>query len=112
MSADLPLRITVPEIETLSKNGLHVAGEGGRRGRCRRQHFVAACDQVSCAGLMIRRGELVVAMPAIMDEKSVEFLSQQTGSFLVAAARQDAVDRRIAGDGDPEPLSAVDCYVE
>ena len=103
MSGDLTLRITITKIETLQKNGLHVAGECGRRGRCRRQHFVAACDQVSCAGLMIRRGELVVAVPAIMDEKSVEFRSQQTGSLLVAAAGQDAVDRRVAGDCYPQP---------
>src|SRR5947199_938930 len=39
----------------------------------------------------------------IMDEKSVESRSQQTGSFLVAAAGQDAVDRRVAGDRDPQP---------
>ena len=41
-----------------------------------------------------------------MDEKSVESRSQQTGSFLVAAAGQDAVDRRVAGDRDPQPPGA------
>src|SRR5207244_8919768 len=60
-------------------------------------------DQVPRAGLMKRRCELVVDVPAIMDEKSVESRSQQTGSFLVAAAGQDAVDRRVAGDRDPQP---------
>src|SRR5207247_4977179 len=90
-------------IETLQKNRLHVAGECGRRGRCGHQHFVAAVDQVPRAGLMKRRCELVVDVPAIMDEKSVESRSQQTGSFLVAAAGQDAVDRRVAGDRDPQP---------
>src|SRR5206468_3087753 len=98
MAGDLTLRITVTEIETLQKNRLHVAGECGRRGRCGHQHFVAAVDQVPRAGLMKRRCELVVDVPAIMDEKSVESRSQQTtGSFLVAAAGQDAVDRRVAG---------------
>src|SRR5437868_2347557 len=103
MAGDLTLRITVTEIETLQKNRLHVAGECGRRGRCGHQHFVAAVDQVPRAGLMKRRCELVVDVPAIMDEKSVESRSQQTGSFLVAAAGQDAVDRRVAGDRDPQP---------
>src|SRR2546429_4065684 len=71
MAGDLTLRITVTEIETLQKNRLHVAGECGRRGRCGHQHFVAAVDQVPRAGLMKRRCELVVDVPAIMDEKSV-----------------------------------------
>src|SRR5439155_982897 len=66
MAGDLTLRITVTEIETLQKNRLHVAGECGRRGRCGHQHFVAAVDQVPRAGLMKRRCELVVDVPAIM----------------------------------------------
>src|SRR5438132_3094651 len=103
MAGDLTLRITVTEIETLQKNRLHVAGECGRRGRCGHQHFVAAVDQVPRAGLMKRVCELVVDVPAIMYEQSVESRSQQTGSFLVAAAAQDAVDRRVAGDRDPQP---------
>src|SRR5437879_7702943 len=107
MAGDLTLRITVTEIETLQKNRLHVAGEGGRGGRCGNRHFVAAVDQVPRAGLMKRRCELVVDVPAIMDEKSVESRSQQTGSFLVAAAGQDAVDRRVAGDRDPQPPGAA-----
>src|SRR5207249_7065589 len=72
MAGDLTLRITVTEIETLQKNRLHVAGECGRRGRCGHQHFVAAVDQVPRAGLMKRRCELVVDVPAIMVSMAVE----------------------------------------
>src|SRR5207244_4468135 len=80
MAGDLTLRITVTEIETLQKNRLHVAGECGRRGRCGHQHFVAAVDQVPRAGLMKRRCELVVDVPAIMVSMAVEKGAKQRWS--------------------------------
>src|SRR3990172_12775898 len=103
---NLPLQVTVAEIETFQKDRLHIIGEGaGSRGRTF-QHFVAAVDQVPGAALMKRRQEFVVDTPSVVNEEPVEFRDRKAYGFIVTAARHNSIDGGVFGHRRPEPPEA------
>src|SRR5438094_2407051 len=108
MITQLPLGITIAQIETFEKNRFHISGEygGGRRGVFQQQ--VTTVDQVAVAALMICMEELIVDAPAIVDQKCIEIFAQKLDRLLITSAWKNAVDGSYRRS--PPPRATTDVH--